>query len=165
MALSNLKDVYIDQLQDLYSANRQSLEVTRMLQNAAKNDELKKALSRGVDGIGEGLEIVSKIVRGHNADPTDEFCRGMQGLVQEAKAHAIDAHFDDDDARDAMIISQYQRMVHYGIAGYGCVAAYARRLGYDDDAKTLQKALDDTAEGDEVMTKIAEKKVNPAAED
>ncbi|GGE42698.1 hypothetical protein GCM10011367_16810 [Marinicauda pacifica] len=163
MALSSLKDVYIDQLQDIYSANKQSLEVTRLLENAASSQELTDALSRGVKGIGEGLETMSKLVKSHNEDPTEEFCRGMQGLVKEAKAHALDAEFSDDDARDAMIISQYQRMVHYAIAGYGCVAAYARRLGYDDDAKAIQKCLDETAEGDKQMTKIAETKVNKRA--
>lgn len=163
MALSSLKDVYIDQLQDLYSANRQAIDTTRLLQNAAKNEELKKALGRGVEGIGEGMEKMSNIVRAHNEDPTDEFCRGMQGLVNEAKAHAIEARFTDDDARDAMIIAQYQRMVHYAIAGYGCVAAYARRLGYDEEARTIQKCLDETAEGDERMTRIAEDKVNKKA--
>lgn len=163
MALSSLKDVYVDQLQDLYSANRQALETTRMLENAAKNPELKKALSRGVEGIGDGMKAMSDIVKEHNADPTGEFCKGMQGLVNEAKAHAINERFTDDDARDAMIISQYQRMVHYAIAGYGCVRSYASRLGYDDQAKRIQKCLDDTVEGDERMTEIAEGKVNKKA--
>lgn len=163
MALSSLKDVYIDQLQDLYSANRQSLETTRMLQNAATNEDLKKALSRGVEGIANGMKTVSDIVKGHNEDPTDEFCKGMQGLVNEAKAHAIETRFTDDDARDAMIIAQYQRMVHYAIAGYGCVRSYASRLGNDGEADKLQKCLDETAEGDETMTKIAEGKVNKKA--
>lgn len=163
MALSSLKDVYIDQLQDLYSANRQSLQVTRMLETAAKNEELKKALSRGIDGIGAGLETMSELVKGHNEDPTDEFCKGMQGLVNEAKAHAIEARFTDDDARDAMIIAQYQRMVHYAIAGYGCVRAYASRLGLEAEAGKIRKCLDETAQGDETMTKIAETKVNRKA--
>jgi ferritin-like metal-binding protein YciE len=87
----------------------------------------------------------------------------MEGLVKEAKAHAIDANIEDKDVRDASIITQYQRMVHYGVAGYGTAAAFAKRLGLTDDAATLAKCLDDTYDGDRRMNKIAEREVNPAA--
>ncbi len=163
MAINSLKDVYIDQLQDLYSADRQALEATRKLADASTNDELKQALSRGVDGIQRGMETLADVIRAHDEDPTDEFCKGMEGLVKEVKAHVLDADFGDDDARDAMIITQYQRMTHYGLAGYGCVTAFARRLELNDQADRLQECLDHTYEGDRLMSRIAEGGVNAAA--
>lgn len=163
MAMNTLKDIYIDQLQDLYSANRQSLEATKKLVDAAANDELRAALERGVNGIQRGIDAVSEIVRGHDADPTDEFCKGMEGLVKEVHAHVLDADFGDDDTRDAMIISQYQRMTHYGLAGYGTVVAFARRLELNDDAEKLQECLDNTYDGDREMTRIATGGINKAA--
>lgn len=163
MTLSTLKDVYIDQLQDLYSANKQSLEATKKLRDSATQSDLSSALKRGVAGIEQGLETVENIIRKHDSDPDGEFCKGMEGLVKEVRAHVLEAEFDDDDVRDAMIITQYQRMVHYGLAGYGCVVAFAKRLDLHDDAHALQDCLNETYGGDRVMTKIAEGDVNAAA--
>lgn len=163
MALNTLKDVYIDQLQDLYSADRQSLDATKKLHEAATNAELKAALKRGVDGIQRGIDALKPIIEGHDAKPTGEFCKGMEGLVKEVKAHVLEADIADDDARDAMIITQYQRMAHYAIAGYGCVVAFARRLELSDEADKLQICLDETYEGDREFTRIATGEVNKAA--
>ena len=164
MALTSLKDVYIDQLQDIYSANRQALEATQKLKDTAKSDELKDALGSGVKGIQEGIEVVGNIVKDHDAKPTGEFCKGMEGLVKEVRAHVFDADFTDDDVRDAMIITQYQRMAHYGIAGYGCVVAFAERLGLDGEADKLRECKEETEGGDVRMTGIALGKVNKAAQ-
>mgnify|MGYP003700711777 CR=1 FL=1 len=65
MSITTLKDLYIDQLQDLYSANRQSLKVTRKLADKASNDKLKDALKRGVDGIQDGIDAVEGLIRQH----------------------------------------------------------------------------------------------------
>lgn len=163
MAIANLSDVYIDQLQDLYSACKQSQPITAKLAEAATNPELKAALNAGTNGIATGMAVAADIVRKHDADPTDEFCKGMEGLVKEAKAHALNADFSDNDARDAMIITQYQRMTHYAIAGWGCVVAFANRLGFEDDAERLQECLDETRGGDLRMSRIAMGEVNKAA--
>ncbi|MFC7705148.1 ferritin-like domain-containing protein [Plastorhodobacter daqingensis] len=163
MAINSLKDLYIDQLQDIHSANTQALDVTRALAEAAKNRDLRRALQAGVEGIGKGIEAVEKIVRAHDADPAGEHCKGMEGLVKEARAHALEEEFSDDDTRDAMIITQYQRMVHYAIAGYGCLVAFASRLDLSDDAAALQECLDHSYSGDRTMTDIATGGVNQAA--
>ena len=163
MAMNGLKDVYVDQCQDLYSACKQSLEATRALEGVAKNEDLRAALKAGYEGIQDGMGKVEAIVRAHGADPTGEHCKGMEGLVKEARAHALEEEFGDDDARDAMIIAQYQRMAHYAIAGWGCLEAYARRLGLEEDAATLRDNLESTKHGDQHMNQLAESQVNPAA--
>lgn len=163
MSIDTLKDVYIDQLQDIYSANRQSKGATQKLADAATDEDLTKALERGVEGIQEGMDTVSEIIRAHGEDPTGEFCKGMEGLVKEVDAHVLNTDFSDDSVRDAMIITQYQRMTHYGLAGYGCVVAFARRLGFNDQADKLQTCLDNTYGGDRIMTEIAQGGVNEAA--
>lgn len=163
MTLNSLQDVYIDQLQDLYSADKQSLDATKKLVEAASSSELKNALKRCVSGIEEGMRTVQSIIECHDEDPSGEFCKGMEGLVKEVHAHVLDANFGDDDVRDAMIITQYQRMTHYGLAGYGCVVAFAHRLDLPDDAHKLQKCLDNTYSGDREMTRIASNEVNAEA--
>lgn len=163
MSLNSLKDVYHDQLQDLYSACTQSLEATSKLSGAATDTELSEALNAGANGISEGLDVLKSICAKHDIDPEGEHCKGMEGLVNEAYAHGIEQDFNDADARDAMIITQYQRMVHYALAGYGCVVAFANRLGLDEDGGQLQQLLDDTYDGDRRMTDIATGHVNKKA--
>ena len=87
----------------------------------------------------------------------------MEGLVNEARAHALKEDFSSDAVRDAVIITQYQRMAHYAIAGYGCLEAFAKRLDLKDDAQKLQKCLDATYHGDKTMTQIATGGINKAA--
>ncbi|WP_285712531.1 ferritin-like domain-containing protein [Erythrobacter oryzae] len=163
MTISTLKDLYVDQLQDLYSANRQAAKATRELQEAAHSAELRKALSAGAEGIEEGMAALKSLIETHDANPRGEHCRGMEGLVAEARAHGVEADFSDEDVRDASIIAQYQRMTHYGISGYGTAAAFARRLGLEEDAGVLAQCLEDTRGGDRKMTAIASGEVNPAA--
>ncbi|TRD11540.1 ferritin-like domain-containing protein [Erythrobacter insulae] len=163
MTIRTLTDLYIDQLQDIYSANRQSLEATKKLRDAATSPDLTRALDDGVKGIEDGMAQVKNLITGHKADPTGEFCKGMEGLVKEAKAHAINADITDSDVRDASIISQYQRMVHYALAGYGTAVAFAGRLELENDVKTLRNCLNETYEGDRRMTQIASGEVNEKA--
>ncbi|WP_421860260.1 DUF892 family protein [Oceanicaulis sp.] len=161
--MDTLKDLYIDQLQDLYSADKQALSVSKDLAKAAKNDELKSALERNVVGISKGMEQIKGLIQDHGADPKGEHCKGMEGLVTEARAHALDADISDDDVRDASIIAQTQRMTHYALAGYGVVRAFAQRQGLKADMDVLQECLDETYGGDRELTRIAETEVNAAA--
>jgi ferritin-like metal-binding protein YciE len=163
MTINTLKDLYVDQLQDLYSANRQALKVTRELKDAAHSEDLRKALTAGAEGIEQGMEQIGTLIKGHDADPRAEHCKGMEGLVAEARAHGIEADIADDDVRDASIIAQYQRMTHYGISGYGTARAFASRLALESDAKVLAHCLEDTRGGDKHMTSIASGEVNAAA--
>lgn len=165
MAIKNLHDLYLEQLKDLYSACKQSMVIVTEMGRVAQSRELSEALISGNQGIARGMEVLAQICSTHGTDPTGEHCRGMEGLVNEARKHAIETDFGDEDAQDAAIISQYQRLAHYAIAGYGCVRTFANRLGHDSDGATLQNCLDQTREGDEHMTRIAEGGVNEAAMD
>lgn len=163
MAIQNLKDVYTDQLADLWSACSQSREVTVSLSQAAKSPELREALDAGAEGIKSGMAAVKELAATHGFDAEGEHCMGMEGVVREARSHALEEEFGDEDAQDAMIISQYQRMAHYAIAGWGCCEAFARRLGLDEDAAKLKECLENTKDGDVRMSALAEGGINQAA--
>lgn len=165
MAVKNLNDLYLDQLKDLYSACKQAMPIVTEMGRAAKSEELTRALIAGNEGIARGMEVLASICTAHDADPTGEHCKGMEGLVNEARKHALETDYADEDAQDAAIITQYQRMAHYAIAGYGCVRTFANRLGHDGDGARLQDCLDHTWDGDRRMTAIAEGGVNEAAMD
>ncbi len=161
--MESLKDVYIHQLQDLHSANRQALKATRDLSRAATSESLRSALIRGVQGIKDGLQNLERLIRKHGATPDGEHCKGMEGLVREARSHSIKEDFAVNAVRDAVIITQYQRMAHYAIAGYGCAAAFARKLDLADDAATLSEMLDAAHSGDKTMSDLAEEEINERA--
>ena len=163
MTIRTLSDLYTDQLQDLYSANKQALDVTKQMQREAASSELGEALTQGVVGISQGMEKVKTLIQSLDADPDGEHCKGMEGLVKEAKAHALKADIVDSDVRDASIIAQYQRMAHYAMSGYGTAAAFAERLGRERDAQTLRSCLDETRSGDHRLTGIAVGTVNREA--
>ncbi len=163
MTIDTLKDLYLDQLKDLYSACKQSMPVVTEMGRAATSRELAEALIAGNEGIARGMEAIASLCSEHGQDPTGEHCKGMEGLVTEARKHAIEADFGNDDVRDAAIITQYQRLTHYAIAGYGCVRSFANRLELDGDGAVLQDCLMRTRDGDKHMTRIAEGGVNAAA--
>ena len=161
--MDSLKDLYLDQLQDLYSACGQSRDVTVELEKVATNATLKDGLHKGHNGISAGRDVMAGLLRKHGQEPGEETCKGMEGLVTEAREHAIEEEFSDPDVRDASIITQYQRMAHYAIAGYGCVKAFAERLGLEEDVQLLDKHLSNTYDGDEKMTALAKGEINAAA--
>jgi ferritin-like metal-binding protein YciE len=80
----------------------------------------------------------------------------MEGLVREAKAHVVDGGSGDDSLNDLLIISQYQRMSHYGLAGFGTAAAYAKAFGRPDDERALKSIVADIYKGDEIASRLAE---------
>ena len=163
MSIDSFKDLYIDHAQDCYSALKQSAEFSSKLHSAASDGELKSAIERSIKASKDAMGEMERVIRGHDADPDGEHCKGMEGLIVEAQSHALDEDFAEPELRDAMIIAQYQRLAHYAIAAYGTSAAFAKRLGLSDDAKMWESQLDGTYDGDRAMTKLAETEVNPDA--
>lgn len=163
MTLATLEDVYKHQLQDIYSACKQSLEATTALGRSASDKELSEALIAGGNGISDGIDKLKSLCATHDINPEGAHCKGMEGLALEARAHGVDADISDPDVRDAVIITQYQRLVHYALAGYGSLAAFANRLGLDEDAGILKQMLDETYDGDRRMTAIATGGINKKA--
>ena len=163
MSINDFKALYIDHSQDCYSALKQSVEFSSELHSAASESDLKDAIERSISASKDAMEKVGKLIEGHGADPNGEHCMGMEGLIKEARSHALEEDFGAPELRDAMIIAQYQRLAHYAIAGYGTSAAFAKRLGLQDDQKVWNDQLDGTYDGDRAMSKIAETEVNKDA--
>ncbi len=161
--MDNLKELYIDQMQDTYSANKQANEVFSELKDAACNNSLKDILQKSIDHTTQRNNRLADIIKGHKAEPSGEHCKGMEGLIKEAKKHALKENFSCENTQDAQIIAQYQRISHYGIAAYGTIRAFAKQLGLAKEATTFKKDLEDLYDGDSVMTSIAEGEVNQKA--
>lgn len=159
---TGLKEVYIDEMRDLWSANDQMQRVMKTLSQKATDKKLKDMLEKSVSGIGKHTETLKSVLEGQGGRPRKEHCKGMEGLVEEAKQHALEDDLEDN-LRDIVIISQYQRMSHYGLAGFGTAAAYAEALGLKDDATKLKSIVKDIYHADEYTTELAQRAEKAAA--
>ncbi|OHC98070.1 MAG: hypothetical protein A3H25_01580 [Sphingomonadales bacterium RIFCSPLOWO2_12_FULL_63_15] len=161
----SLQDVYIDELKDLWSANDQMLKVIKKITAKASDASLKDMLTKSQEGIASHTAILKELIAGQDEKVSKDHCKGMEGLAAEATKHVIEEGPDKGPVLDVLIIAQYQRMTHYGIAGFGTAAAFAKALGLKDDNKKLRDATKDIYASDAFMTKLAETSVNLEAED
>ena len=163
-APKNLTDCYTEELADNWSANDQMQTVVRQMADKAGDDTLAKRFRDAADHIDDNTAVIRALLK--DCGVTDkEHCKGMEGLVKEAKKHAIDADISDSDVRDVILITQYQRMCHYGIAGLGSAKAFAEALGKDEHARKLDDLVADIYRTDENMTDLAERSVNLRAKE
>jgi ferritin-like metal-binding protein YciE len=162
---ADLEDIYADELKDLWSANDQMKRVLKKITSKASDSALKEMLTKSQEGIERHTGVLKELIAAQDEKVSKEHCKGMEGLVEEATKHVLEEGPKKGPLLDVLIIAQYQRMTHYGIAGFGTAAAYAEALGLKDDAKKLNDATKEIYGGDEYMTKLAETSVNLQAED
>jgi ferritin-like metal-binding protein YciE len=158
MPMNSLKDLYVEQLQDLYSAENQILKALPDMEKRAQHDELKSAFREHRQVTEEQVRRLDQIFDDLGAKAGGHHCQGMEGLIKEGKEMIEED--GDSDVIDAGLIAAAQRVEHYEIAGYGTVRTYAQRLGRENDADLLQRTLDEEGETDKRLTRIAEEVVN-----
>jgi ferritin-like metal-binding protein YciE len=159
-APESLHDLYSHEMQDLYSANDQMAKVVKKLITKASDEALKEMLTKSVDGINTHTETLKSLIEAAEGKVSKEHCKGMEGLVAEATKHTGEEAPKKGPLLDAIIIAQYQRMSHYGLAGFGTAAAYAEALGNKDGVTQLKQIVKDIYGGDQYATKLAETSVN-----
>lgn len=157
--MTSLKDLYIEELQDLWSANDQMQDVVAEMARKASDEKLSDRLNKARDGIAQHTETLKTLLENAGGTVKKDHCKGMEGLVKEAHKHALDSEMSGA-ALDVAIIAQYQRMCHYGIAGFGTAKAFADALRESDAARKLDQALDEIYGSDEFMSDLAERSRN-----
>jgi ferritin-like metal-binding protein YciE len=163
--ISNLSDLYIDELKDLWSANDQMARALKKIAPQATNPKLAQMLESSQQGISSHTGLLKALIANHDATVSKEHCKGMEGLVNEAIKHTIDDAPVKGPLLDAAIIAQFQRMTHYGITGFGTVAAFSKALSFEDDTNRLKAAVKEMYVADELMSELAEAAVNADAAD
>lgn len=163
MALESLRALYLEQLQDLYSAENQILKALPKIIKATSHSELKNGFQLHEQQTREHVRRLEQIFDNLDEDPEGEKCVGMEGLLKEGEKTLREKA--DSDVLDAALIAAAQRVEHYEMAGYGCARTYARMLGEQEDAALLQKTLDEEGETDKKLTMLAERCVNLDAAD
>src|ERR671937_447901 len=161
MAIGSLRELYLDELGDLYDAETQMLRALPRLVEQARAPDLRDALNKHCEESRLHLERLELIFTHWGERRRARPCAGLAGIVQEADERLNQEA--TDDARDAAIIGVAQRIEHYEIAAYVCARTYARRLNRIDEARLLQETLDEEGRADRRLTEIAEARINDDA--
>ena len=154
MELDTLEALYIDELKDLWSAEKQILKALPRMIRAAGDKDVKRAFTQHERQTRQHVTRLERIFKQLDASPRGKKCVGMEGLLEEG-AELIKEK-PDQDVLDAGLISAAQHVEHYEMAGYGTVRTWARLLGRDDQADLLQQTLDEEGETDKLLTSLAE---------
>jgi ferritin-like metal-binding protein YciE len=162
MELDTLKDLYVEELKDLYSAEKQLVKALPKMAKAASSPELQKAFKTHLRQTAEHASRLEKICQELGVSPRGKKCVGMEGLIEEGSD--LIKEEPEPEVLDAGLISAAQHVEHYEMAGYGTVRTYARQLGFEAQADLLQQTLDEEGETDHLLTALAESEINIAAE-
>lgn len=159
--MKTLKDLFIHQLKDLYSAEDQLVNALPEMAQKATDQKLQKAFEDHLEETKQHRQRIKEICEKLEVEYDGETCEAMEGLIKEAKSFMKEDL--DNDVLNAGLIAEAQRVEHYEISAYGTATRFAKELGYDDIAATLHSTLEEEYAADEKLTSIAESKVNEEA--
>jgi ferritin-like metal-binding protein YciE len=159
----SLRDVMIDELRDLYSAENQLVKALPKLVKAAEDEELATSIKDHLEETKGHVERLKQVFSNLGKKPTGKHCSGMEGLVEEGQ----EATEEDEEAPlgDIMIIGAASRVEHYEIAGYTAVIEMARALGEDEIAELLNETLEEEQAASEKLNAKGQELIQAAAEE
>lgn len=158
MQITNLRDMYIAELQEIMSLEAILASAVPLLAEVASHRALKDMLLQQEDQVQMQKRRLNSILRVHGADPTAHTDQAMQALVKETRKMLT--MVEGADLRDAALIASVQKIQHYQIAAYGTAASLADHLDYRDDRKLLHDSLEEERRVDAALTKLAKEEVN-----
>ena len=150
----SMNDLFTDELADLWSANDQMVRMLKKVTGKVSDTELKSMLTESLDGIATHTDMIKSMIERQGEKLKKEHCKGMEGLVAEATKHIVDEGPAEGPLLDAVIVTQYMRMSHYGIAGFGSATAYAKALGLSAEAKQLADTVKDIYAAEKYFGKL-----------
>lgn len=163
MEMESLRDLFIDQLKDIYSAETQVTKALPKMAKKASSTELQNAFRMHLDQTQNQIKRLDEIFSMLGKNPKGKKCKGMQGLLEEGQEMMSERA--DPDVMDAGLIASAQRVEHYEISAYGTARAYARRLGEDKAASLLDQTLQEESQTDEKLNQLAEGQINVRAQE
>jgi ferritin-like metal-binding protein YciE len=148
-----LKELYIDELKDIYNAENQLVKALPKMAKAANSEELRTGFEEHLEQTRGHVQRLEQIFKELGDKPSGKKCKAMEGLVAEG-AETMDEDYEDD-VMDAALIAAAQRVEHYEIAAYGTVRTYAELLGEDTAVQLLEQTLEEEKETDQKLTDMA----------
>jgi ferritin-like metal-binding protein YciE len=161
MKLNTLKDLFVHELKDLYSAETQLVKALPKMAKAAANEDLRAGFEEHLEQTKNHVARLEQIAEAGDFKLTGHKCKAIEVLITEGSE--LISEDAEDSVRDAGLIGAAQRVEHYEIAAYGTARALAGVLGYDDAATLLGETLEEEKETDEKLTELAESAINAEA--
>lgn len=161
MQVSTLNDLFVKELRDMYSGERQLVKALPKMAKKANSPDLQKAIEKH---LGETKTQVDRLERAFELLAVSErgpVCKGIKGILEEGTELLEET--DKDDVRDAGMIGSAQRVEHYEIAAYGALREYANVLGHSEIVVLLEKSLEEEKAADRKLTELAEQGINAMA--
>lgn len=162
MPNSKFHKLFMDELKDIYWAEKNLVKALGKMQKAATSEELANAIVEHQEQTKEHVTRIEQIFEQMGQTPKAKKCEAMEGLIAEGQ-EVIDDTEEDSAVRDAGLIICAQKIEHYEIAAYGSLRTLAHRMGHEEAAQILQTTLDEEKETDSLLTQIAESSVNEEA--
>jgi ferritin-like metal-binding protein YciE len=162
MEMESLKELFVDELKDLYSAENQILKALPKMIKKATSPDLKAGFEKHLKETQVHIERLETIFKELEESPKGKKCKGMEGVIADGKE--LMEEEAEPEVMDAGLIGAAQHVEHYEMAGYGCVRTYAELLGHNNFARLLQKTLDEERATDEKLTELA-RNINVEAEE
>jgi ferritin-like metal-binding protein YciE len=158
MKLNTLQDLFVEQVRDLFDAEKQLVKALPKMAKAASSDDLRTAFENHLEETQGHVSRLEQIFTMLGIKPKAKSCAAMEGLIAEGKEMIEEK--GDEAVKDAGLIACAQRVEHYEIAGYGCLHTWAQQLGRHDAAGLLEETLNEEKSADQKLTHIAEGAVN-----
>jgi ferritin-like metal-binding protein YciE len=159
--IKTVKEAFVHELSDIYSAEKQLTEALPKMRKAAANSALAEGFETHLAETFGQLERLDNVAKIFGIEIEEVKCKAMQGLIKEGDE--IIAEMELGAVRDAMLIAAAQKVEHYEIASYGTLAEMAKNLGHPDAAALLLATLDEEKQTDEKLNMLALSQVNDAA--
>ena len=160
--METLNELLMDEVKDLYSAEKQLTKALPKLAKAAQNAQIRQAFEKHLRETEEHVRRLERVAEQLGGSPRGKKCMGMEGLVAEGKELITEK--PEADVLDAGLIGAAQKVTHYEIAAYGTARAHAEQLGLGQIAGLFQQTLDEELAANDKLTAIAEQQVNRQAE-
>jgi ferritin-like metal-binding protein YciE len=161
MSLDSLEKLFLEELKDIYNAEKQLLRALPRMAKAAESPELQQAFNKHTKETEGQVQRLERVFQELGQSARGKTCKGMQGLVEEGKE--VMEKEGEGPVIDAALIASAQKVEHYEIAAYGCLRTYAQLLGLEQAVQLLQQTLEEEEATDKILNQLAESGINEAA--
>jgi ferritin-like metal-binding protein YciE len=161
MSLDSLQKLFLEELKDIYNAEKQITRALPRMAKAAESPELQQAFTKHLKETEGQIQRLERVFQELGQAARGKKCKGMEGLIEEGKEKLEEK--SEPQVLDAALIASAQKVEHYEIAAYGCLRTYAELLGYSEAAQLLQQNLQEEEATDKKLTQLGESGINEAA--
>jgi len=152
--MSNLRETFLEELADLYDAEKQIIKALPKMAKAAEHEDLRRAFEMHLEETEGHVERLERVFEVFGQQARGKKCKGMKGLLEEGEEHI------KEESGDAGLICAAQKVEHYEIAAYGSLHSWAKLMGEEDAAELLEETLEEEKATDEKLTETAEQSIN-----